>query len=149
MHEDYETHMLDSNRTKLVQAVNAKLNGQRVTGAELYTTGPEAADHIVQLMGFVIRHLKPEDIITVWKNAQGPNRSEKMWNALGDKTSDCIVAGARALAAFWESAWREGRKGHPALPSSKIESVSRTTLMLKYKNSKLFESNWLKDMHLP
>ena len=152
VHSDYETTMMDRNVGKLVDGVNALLQqqNQRVKAADLYATGADAADHMVKLMKHVIEDiLKPEDVITSWKNAHGASKYTTMWNDLGDRTCQCIVAGARAMALFWESAWHEGRKNLPPLTPAAIRAVSRTTLLQKYNDPAQFESNWIKDMHLP
>jgi hypothetical protein len=151
VHSDYETTMMDRNVGKLVDGVNALLQqNQRVKAADLYSTGAEAADHMVTLMKQVIEDiLKPEDVITSWKNAHGATKYTTMWNDLGARTCQCIVAGARAMALFWESAWHEGRKNLPPLAPTKIHAVGRPTLLQKYQDDSQFESNWIKDMHLP
>jgi hypothetical protein len=53
------------------------------------------------------------------------------------------------MALFWESAWHEGRKNLPPLAPTKIHAVGRPTLLQKYQDDSQFESNWIKDMHLP
>jgi hypothetical protein len=145
VHADYETAMLDEMAQQLVTLVNQKKS--RITQHDLFSGGANAADKIFQLMKRCITRVPPERIIAVWKAAAGHRgKYTEMWNALGDDTCDCIVDGAKTLAAYWESAWREGRKGLPALGE---HSVRHSTLLRKYQDKTQFESKWLRDMHLP
>ena len=141
VHSVYETNMLDSHQKDLFNGVNAKL--QAPQPYQRYKGGKAAAQAVISLMDNVITHiLSPETVIAVY-NEPSHNRLANMWTKLGDRTIDCVAAGAINLALFWESAWAEG-KGDD-LPAAKLAEIKPETLAALYNDKTKYESFKLKD----
>jgi len=149
VHSTYETKMLDRFVNELVEGVNHGLQGISIEG-RTFEGGPAAADHVVKTMSDTLDTLSPEDIIKVFNDNPGRPRLQKMWDELGDRTIACIVRGALDLAAYWESAWNEGRKdpARKALPAT-APQISNSDLMELYRDKTFMPSNFISKMQLP
>ena len=143
-----ETTMLDRFVDELIQGVNAGLKSK--SAKHSFAGGAAAADHVVKLMSETLDHLDPETIIDVFVKNPGRPRVQKMWDALGDDTIKCIVAGAIALAEYWQCAWKEGRAAANAkdLPQQ-APLIPDTDLMALYRDKTFMQSRLLSQMKLP
>lgn len=147
VHTDYETTMVGRFRKDIITDVKKK--ARRIQKKHCYTGGQNAAEHVVALMRNTLKHLPPQDILAVWRTAHGQGKTQKMWDALGARTTDVMARGAEALALFWESAWREGRSRPDAAPVKKTEltAIPEQQLMDLYNDHDGFlPARWLKEM---
>ena len=134
VHSDYETLLIDRKAEELFAGVDA-IN-RKVTPAELIgANGKDAAKFVLQLMKNTVDLLPPEEILDVWRTAKGRGKFDKLWDALGDRTIQCISAGSHGLAVLWESAWKHG--GGDNLPNSALVKVPEADLQTLY-NTKTF-----------
>ncbi len=144
VHSVYETKMMDQRAAELIEGVNARVKGQRVT--KTVRGGAAAADAVVQLMGSTIDTLTPMEIIEAYNAESGRRRIPHMWEVLGERTCDCMARGALVLAMLWQSAWKEG--GGTKLPSSELGPVEPETLLALYKDPDFLPAVWLRDLNL-
>ncbi|MEA2689995.1 MAG: hypothetical protein QOD51_2602, partial [Candidatus Eremiobacteraeota bacterium] len=134
---------------------NAKLEGRKAK--KTFTTGAAAADHVVTVMRDTLQRLPPQEIIDAFTQNTGRSRLPEMWNALGDRTIDCIVEGAVGVAEYWESAWLEGRSDagavalDPAPRDMDAASLAQDDhdLMALYRDKSFMQSRLLGQMRLP
>ncbi|MCI0670857.1 MAG: hypothetical protein L0Y64_10380 [Myxococcaceae bacterium] len=146
VHSVYETKMLDRNASELIEAINESLEGQATSPGLRVTGGHEAADAVVQLMSNTLHTLPPMDVIDAFNAESGRARLEHMWEALGERTVQCMSAGALRLASLWESAWKEG--AGDSIPQRRLGPVDTDVLKELYMDRSFLEVRWLKDMEL-
>jgi hypothetical protein len=97
-------------------------------------------------MKLALDKLDPEQLVIEYVKAKGPQRSQKLWDATGDRTMECLAAGAICLADLWDSAWREG-KGETRFTKTELKTaINKNKLRALYNTKTFLESNWLKDM---
>jgi hypothetical protein len=136
VHGDYETKMLDRFAADLVGRVNGRLDGKHADAD--VRGGQAAAVSVVGLMRSTIDHLPPLEVVQTWAAAAGRNRIATLWQALGDKTADCIASGCLRLAALWQSAWREG--GGAKVPDARLVALDPDELRALYRDPKFVPS---------
>jgi hypothetical protein len=140
VHSAYETQMLDRYGLEIVQRVNQGL-GARVHGTTLGGAG--AARKIVDLMRASLAALPPMDIITAFDDMPAPGQIAHMYDVLGDRTVERLVAGVRTLARLWASAWLEGNGA--AIPDAELVAIPTDTLMALYDDRTFVPSYRLQD----
>ncbi len=144
VHSVYETRMLDQRAAELIEGVNARVKGKRVT--RTVRGGAAAADAVVQLMGTTIDTLPPLEIIEAYNAESGRRRIPHMWEVLGERTCDCMARGALVLSLLWESTWKEG--GGTRLATSRLGPVEPKELLALYNDPDFLPAMWLRDLDL-
>jgi hypothetical protein len=142
VHGDYETKMLDRFAADLVARVNERLKDRRA--AADVEGGHQAAVSVVGLMRSTIGKLPPLTVVETWVEAAGRTRLQQMWEALGERTADCVADGCLRLAALWASAWKEGGGEH--VPDAKLAAVDKGTLSKLYRDKTFVPSLTLADL---
>ena len=94
-----------------------------------FTGGHGAAKAAVRLILHTFDTIKPRDIVAAYAEIQTQDPAPKdaahaLWKRFGADTQAIIAAGARTLAAIWQSAWVEGRgeSKAPANPTAYSEA---------------------------
>lgn len=149
VHSIYETKMLDQRAAELLDVISGILGETPAPESATFKSGAKAADEVVQLMGATIQLIPPEEVIDAYNAEEGRKRIDHMWTALGERTAETIINGARTLARIWASAWKEGRGRAEAKPVSKAaleEPVPEERLMELYNDRDFVESKWLRDL---
>jgi len=142
VHSEYETKMLDRFAPEIIAGVNSKLKNKKAKPT--VKGGHEAAILVIELMRKTIQMLPPQDVIDAYKSQGSGSRIQRMWDALGDRTVECVANGCLELATLWASAWKEG--GGSAVSQQVIAPVSRTKLKTLYNTSNFLPALRLKEM---
>ena len=143
VHSVYETKMLDRRAAELVEGVNSSVGSKKAPATPIVGSAA-AANLTVELMRKTFDLIAPMEVIDAYNAQQGQQRVEHMWDVLGTRTCKTIANGALTLAHLWQSAWLEGNGNQ--IPSTKLKTISTTTLKDLYLKKTFLESNWLKDM---
>ena len=101
VHSGYESKMLNKHVVDLIEQLNQKLDSGTLERPAQVQGGHGAAVAVVQLMQNTFKDLKPQEIVDAY------NQDEDLWDLFGEKTIHLMATGSLALAALWESAWKE------------------------------------------
>lgn len=113
VHGGYEDDMIDYGYQEqaLQKKLKAAVKRQETDPSETIdsiTSGKEAAQAVIKLIGATRDTIDPEKIVDKWVELIGTKKSDKaplMWQEFGDDTVECMARGARYLAAIWTAAW--------------------------------------------
>ncbi len=142
VHAQFETGMLNKFNDELMDAVDDALDGSVIAGT--FQGAQTAAEVSVDLMAFVQSHLPPRTIIDEYLAAkQTVNTNDALWEAVGDRTTDCVVEGILYLAEIWESAWIEGGGHNIGMTHMKRQTKAR--LRRLYKRKTFIKSKFLNE----
>lgn len=140
VHAQYETSMLNKFNDELMDAIDEELDGYTI--ANSFQGAQRAAEVSVELMAFVHSHLPPRTIIDEYLAAkETSNTNNALWEAVGDRATDCVIEGIMYLAEIWESAWIEG--GGPNIGMSHMKRQTKASLRRLYKRKTFIESKFL------
>jgi len=143
VHSVYETNMLNSHAAEMIAAI-AKAK-KTVSGPKAVTGGGQAAAvAAVELMRRTVDRLPPLEIVEFFNQHPGHGRLAAMWDEFGDRTAQCLVDGAKTLAAMWDGAWRRGSKGLGTIKFPK-EAFEHKKLMSLYNDRDFVPSFKLQD----
>jgi hypothetical protein len=142
VHSDYETKMLDRFAADMIDRVNQRL--ATTTATADVEGGHAAAVAIVALMRQTIEILPPLVLVQAWVDSGRPNRIANLWEALGNRTADCIAAGSLRLASLWESAWKEGNGDQ--IDGGDLVEIDQDALVQLYNDRAFVPSMTLADM---
>lgn len=144
VHSVYETQMLNRYRQELFAALNKALAGKKAK-PEL-KGGHAAAVSVVTLMRNTIKTLRPQEILETYNTYHGQERLPKMWEALGQRTVQCMARPCLHLAMLWESAWAEG--GGNKIAAASLSAPSPTKLKKLYLNTAFIKSYTLPELEV-
>ena len=144
VHSAYETNMLNSHAAEMIEAVGKART--KVAAPALVTGGGQAAAIAsIDLMRRTVKRLPPIDIVNLFNANPGRGRLQKMWDAFGDRTAECLVDGSKTLAAIWGGAWKRGSKNVGTIAFPK-EAFDPKKLMKLYDDKTFLPSNKLQNI---
>jgi len=108
VHSAYETAMVNSRRREIIDGLGVALTAP--DPRPLLRGHRAVAVAVVELMQRVVALLPPEEICDVYARSHAV---ANLWDALGERTIECIADGCRTLAAIWSSAWAEAGAAVP------------------------------------
>src|SRR5262249_66248 len=136
VHSVYEEDMVSRYAVEMIDGINTRLVGFRPEND--IKSGFEAAKVVVDLMTSVINRLHPNEIIKAFNANEGKTRIPGMWEALSEKTMDCMAEGCRCLATLWSSGWKQG--GGKSIPVDKLKAIDKSLLKKFYTNVEFLPS---------
>jgi hypothetical protein len=136
VHEAYETKMVTSKRREMIAGLAEALAHAQPMPKVLDHRAAAAA--VVGLMHATFERLPPHEVIAAFRDTQG--HVDPMWEALGQKTIECIAEGCRTLAMLWSSAWAEAKAAAP--PATEVDPAALRDL---YMNPAFAPSMFLPD----
>ena len=142
VHSVYETNMLDRMRAEVLAGVNGALAGS--AASQFVGSGSEAAQRVTELMIGTLNAIEPLEVIDAFNAEEGSARIQHMWDMLGPRTVQRMVAGSLALAELWESAWRQGNGA--AISPGQLGKMPQAGLMDLYNNRDWVEARWLRNI---
>jgi hypothetical protein len=142
VHAQYETSMMNKFNDELMDAVDEVLDNSVIVSS--FQGAQTAAEVSMDLMAFVQSHLPPRTIVDEYLAAkETSNTNDALWEAVGDRTVDCVIEGVLYLAEIWESAWIEG--GGPNIGVTHLKRQSKTRLKQLYKRKSFIASKFLNE----
>lgn len=142
VHSIYETRMLDRFAAEIIAGVNQNLKNS-VAKPDV-KGGHAAAVSVVDLMRSTINKLPPMKVIEAHNAVEGRQRTEHMFDVLGERTASCMADGCMRLASLWASAWKEG-KGSSKFSAADLGPVPRSKLKKLYNSKTFVEAFRLQD----
>lgn len=144
VHSFYETNILDRKSTDIIAGVNEILKDYK--SLPQVKSGKEAAALTIELMKNTFEILPPMEIINAFNEKEGRERTDYMWETLGDKTNKCLAEGCKALAVIWESAWKEGNGD--SIPDDELIEISKSDLKKLYMDKDFLTPSWMNELEL-
>lgn len=144
VHVAYEDHMVDDFIDDIREGIQIALvdSNSEVMKESIpsITNGQEAGYAILQLMKITQKAIPPKKIVETFKKYKGDRTelSQRLFDAYGTLTIECMARGSRYLAAVWEAAWNNSSK-----KITKFGKVTDDKLRSLYKNP-----NELPSLHL-
>ena len=137
VHKAYEDKMLSKNSVELLKLLRTEL-GNGTPTITPPTSGKEAAEATVALMGRTFDKLKPIKIVNAFV------KKEDLWAKFKTDTVIVIADGIRTLAAIWQGAWESG--GGTAIADGKLGLRETDDLIELYLKTDFVESLELADI---
>jgi hypothetical protein len=137
VHKAYEDKMLSKNSVELLKLLRAEL-GNGTPTITPPTSGKEAAEATVALMGRTFDTLKPITIVNAFV------KKEDLWAKFKTETVIVIADGIRTLAAIWQGAWEAG--GGTAIADATLGLRETDDLIELYLKTDFVESLELADI---
>jgi len=115
VHACYETAMIDRHKSGLFEAIGtqtAAFAGGH--GQPLYGTGRDAGLATIALMDEAASQVPPLSICDAFERLGAKSTvavQDGLYEEFGAATADIMARGARALACFWDSAWKAANAG--------------------------------------
>jgi hypothetical protein len=141
VHSAYETAMIDRRKADLFPAIQDLADKQQGKhGLDTYSTGRDAGLATIALMQSTAELIPGAKLCATYEKLGGKSTvavQDGLYEKYGDETAQVMALGARALACFWESAWKEGRG---AAAGHTVAEVDQDALRERYEDRKFLES---------